>query len=624
MSRPIKDYLDGINDYIFLPGLQREFVWKPKQIASLFDSLIRGYPVGILTEWNVRGSKVEDFHSYQFLEQYITDKGRVPNEVKKEGFSRYNDRMPEDIKPDYLVIDGQQRLNSIFIGVRGEIADFRGGSGYSRDKPSNWRRKKLCIDLLGHPDFADSDVRGDYEFEFRQVEGFGWDEKTGYETVRSNHRLWMPVDEFWNGGLINQSEKMDIVDEYINSMPVDEETRSRLRDIASTVATDLYGEVLNDEIETDSVDHDTSEIPEIFQRLNTEGEDPKPYQLFMSKLMSYWPYAEEEEKKINPREKVEEWLEDFYQEFPEYENQIGRDLFMRYSAYLIKKDLLQSGLEHIGEDEMDELREKWLGGGRSATVGRFEWFRSGLAKSLETIIQVGIRPRILTHPPTIAMIGTFYYHNPEAEVNNENRNAVFRFLAQCLLLDESYSVFNIGNARSWMRYLNDHTDEYEVFPTDELLEHENLNPSREDIRLVVENASYSGDPGQPVFTSKNVAAILGLLDEAYTVERAYDISDYEVDHIYPRSREKEVEAAVGEEVDLNRIGNLQLLREEYNREKRDSMPERWFDDISDSEEERIRRVNRYPDMTLEPESAKEFIERREEELIRYLTDEYVR
>jgi len=85
-----------------------------------------------------------------------------------------------------------------------------------------------------------------------------------------------------------------------------------------------------------------------------------------------------------------------------------------------------------------------------------------------------------------------------------------------------------------------------------------------------------------------------------------------------------VEAAVGEGIDLNRIGNLQLLREEYNREKGDSMPENWFDNISDPEEERIRRVNRYPDMTLKPESAKEFIERREEELIRYLTDEYVR
>jgi len=141
---------------------------------------------------------------------------------------------------------------------------------------------------------------------------------------------------------------------------------------------------------------------------------------------------------------------------------------------------------------------------------------------------------------------------------------------------------------------------------------------------VVENARYSGEPGQATFTNENVAAILGLIEETYTTEKAYDISDYEVDHIYPRGRKDEIESAVGEEINLDRIGNLQLLRGKYNREKGDSMPEDWFDDITDPEEGRIRRVNQYPDMTLEPVSAKEFIKRREELLIEYLNDEYVR
>ena len=33
------------NRYL-LPAIQREFVWKPNKICGLFDSLMRGYPIG--------------------------------------------------------------------------------------------------------------------------------------------------------------------------------------------------------------------------------------------------------------------------------------------------------------------------------------------------------------------------------------------------------------------------------------------------------------------------------------------------------------------------------------------------------------------------------------------------
>lgn len=44
---PIKQALKRIDDgdYV-LPAIQREFVWGPDRIAKLFDSLMRGYPIG--------------------------------------------------------------------------------------------------------------------------------------------------------------------------------------------------------------------------------------------------------------------------------------------------------------------------------------------------------------------------------------------------------------------------------------------------------------------------------------------------------------------------------------------------------------------------------------------------
>lgn len=627
MTRAVKDYLSGINDYIFLPGLQREFVWSPPQIANLFDSLIRDYPVGILTEWNVRSSNVENFNAYRFLGQYIASKGHPPYEVSDAGFTRHNDPMPESASPEVLVIDGQQRLNSLYIGVCGSIAQYRGGRGYPRDELENWERKKLCIDLFGHPDFNEVSARGDYKFEFRRVEGFGKEPATGYEQNGENHHLWMPVGALWEDGLVNQGQARDTVGEYIEAapMPVDESTRLDLREIASTVVRDLRSGVLTTNLKNDSVDHPQTDIPEIFQRLNMEGSDPKPYQIFMSRLMSYWPYAEEEDLQINPREQVEKWIDEFCREFPEYEQHISRDLFMRYSSYLIKRDLAGDDLRRFSEDDMDLLREKWLNGSPAPTYGRFEWFRSRLADAFKTIIDAGLRPKVMSNMPIVAVLGVFYYYNPDAEVDTENKNAFFRFIAQCLLLHESYSVFTIGSARSWMRYLHDRQGEYEVFPGDELLAHENLNPSREDIRLVVENAHYTGEPGQPVFTNKNVAAILGLLDDAYTTHSTRDIGDYDVDHIFPRDKSNEVKEAVGEEVDLDRIGNLQLLYRPLNREeKQETWPTEWFDTVSDAEAEELKRVNQYPEVSLEPHAAKEFIKTREERLIDHLDERYVK
>ena len=42
------------NRYI-LPSIQREYVWDTTQIETLFDSLMRGYPIGALVLCQVNG-----------------------------------------------------------------------------------------------------------------------------------------------------------------------------------------------------------------------------------------------------------------------------------------------------------------------------------------------------------------------------------------------------------------------------------------------------------------------------------------------------------------------------------------------------------------------------------------
>jgi uncharacterized protein with ParB-like and HNH nuclease domain len=39
------------NDEIVLPAIQRNFVWDSKKIFKLLDSIMRGYPIGLILMW---------------------------------------------------------------------------------------------------------------------------------------------------------------------------------------------------------------------------------------------------------------------------------------------------------------------------------------------------------------------------------------------------------------------------------------------------------------------------------------------------------------------------------------------------------------------------------------------
>ena len=51
---PVAKVLEGVhNSEYVLPAIQREFVWKTDQIRALFNSLMRGYPIGAFLFWKV-------------------------------------------------------------------------------------------------------------------------------------------------------------------------------------------------------------------------------------------------------------------------------------------------------------------------------------------------------------------------------------------------------------------------------------------------------------------------------------------------------------------------------------------------------------------------------------------
>ena len=98
------------NRYL-LPAIQREFEWSHEKIEWLFDSIMRNYPISSFLFWRVEGDTKTDYKFYQFLKEY------------KQRYKTHNDEFLTSGHNDFTaVLDGQQRLTSLYIGLRGSYA----------------------------------------------------------------------------------------------------------------------------------------------------------------------------------------------------------------------------------------------------------------------------------------------------------------------------------------------------------------------------------------------------------------------------------------------------------------------------------------------------------------------
>ena len=114
VDRKVGNLLDDVtNGRIGLPDLQRPFVWADSKVRNLFDSMMKGFPIGYVMLW----ASPADYSNTKNI-------GVGDKEFKR---------------PDDLVIDGQQRLTSLLAAISGiEVLD-------KNFKP---RRIKISFDPL--------------------------------------------------------------------------------------------------------------------------------------------------------------------------------------------------------------------------------------------------------------------------------------------------------------------------------------------------------------------------------------------------------------------------------------------------------------------------------------------
>lgn len=179
-------------DYL-LPAIQREFVWTAEKIEALFDSLMRGYPVGSFLFWRVDQENSQKYKFFEFMQSYDAQNNKR--------LRPYEIPVPKSLS---VVLDGQQRLTSLAIGMLGFRADK--AKNKRANNPGAYPKKKLYLSLSSKYQGQD-DLDREYDFKFL----------TDEEVAGANDSvLWFPIRkvlEFRNGVDVNTEKLMQFAAE---------------------------------------------------------------------------------------------------------------------------------------------------------------------------------------------------------------------------------------------------------------------------------------------------------------------------------------------------------------------------------------------------------------------------
>ncbi len=234
----------------WLPNIQRPFVWSEDQIARLFDSIMREYPISTLLIWKTK----ETVKHRSFIANYHRD-------IKLTDYY-----MPENKRSKMMVLDGQQRLQSLFIGLKGSYS----GTG-----------RELYFDMLSGDVVAPEDIR--YRFAFFEKAVAAW-----------------PWVRFKDIVFVTNKLDMQIAQDVEQLAPPELTTEDKMK-LQINIARARQEFVNDDNItfqELDGIDnpdaYHVDDIVEIFIRANSGGTKLGKSDLLFSLLISSWEDADGE------------------------------------------------------------------------------------------------------------------------------------------------------------------------------------------------------------------------------------------------------------------------------------------------------------------------------------------
>lgn len=598
-SSTVSDLVEQIeNDECFLPGIQRDLVWDENKICKLFDSVMRQYPIGEFIFWEDTSGISNNQIIYDFIKHKLYDRRINPSNVDfKMGEVNPHYRNPllkeekinslssSDISPR-LVIDGQQRLSSFYIGINGSIVN------------KNGQNKLLYFDLLTYgrrDNIGRDELRYRFEFKNRSDDIY-------YQEPSSDipPRLWLRV-----GHLTEVKDDM-IGEQELKNTYKNSEAADRVReDIVSSEEFSKYYEddfkyddadelrekiesfvILNNmdrlytsvvkrddvirytEIETDKTD----EVLNVFVRTNVEAEILDEEDVILAVMTNRWSkYG------VNAGEVIKSFKEEIEDKYNSGYHLSVKDILK--SLAMCSKNLgVSYSLSDFKGENLEESKNIWEEGN----------LQDAIKDSIDVLKKLGFSHNVMSRYFSVQLpIIYLFYENPDLTVTWDENRDILRKLQMwvCLALihGDDWSEYSDQRNDDIREMIKDSGEQY--FPLRKIREEakkNNWNASftlrRSDIRNAISNRDS-------IYRSGSAYAVFSLMYFPRTAEH----SSYAKDHLHPESLMSELEL---EETGLDEyesevvngrkdsVTNHQFIHQNMNEDKGDMELSDWLDDKS--------------------------------------------
>lgn len=561
------------NKYV-LPSIQREYVWDTDQIETLFDSLMQDYPIGAFLFWEIDKSRLLDYDFYEFLRNYHEKTGTHNKKVDLKGSDGVT-----------AVLDGQQRLTSIYIGLKGSYA-YR--LKYKQKKNDNaYPTRYLYLNLLEDA----KDESNKYDFRFL----------TDDEYKGMTEGYWYKV-----GDILTMTQPGETSQYVLDHIAFAGEYTKEQTMHANNTLQKLYNVVHTDKTlsyyKEKSVELD--KVLNIFIRVNSGGTVLTYSDLLLSIASAQW-------ENHDAREEITEFVEEV--------NAIGggfrinKDFVLKTALVLTDFTDIAFKVDNFNKPNMMKIEANWDNIKRA--IKQSVNLVSSFGYSGETLSSNNALIPIAYYLLTIGMPENFV----ESGTTRDNKTKIKKWLIMALL-KKAFS----GQPDNVIRPIRDIIRENGTgdFPISQIIDR------------------FKGTNKSILFTEDDIDEYLlklkyGKSETLSTLMLLYPSLDFSnkfhEDHMYPKSKFRKSylrkmgvpEEKLDEYIDtVNDISNLQLLPAQLNEEKLNTDFDTWFNTEQATETDKIqyRKIHYLPDMEYTYPVFLDFVAKRKELLKNKLKD----
>ncbi len=530
-SMKVKEAMQKISgNEIYLPAIQRKFVWGADRIERLFDSIMRDYPIGTFLFWNVKGKAKDEYTFYKFIQDFH-ERDNALNTVAPK----------PDLREEFTgVLDGQQRLNSMYVALQGSYA-FR--QKWKRaNKDDAFPKRELYLNLFfQRPDDDESGVA--YQFKFlTQEQAQAVDDRHFWFKVK-DVLVWLALKDM-NGAVREACEDHPEHEALLN-------TRGR------DLLTELWQRLCSDEVINyyPIQEQELDRIVDIFVRVNSAGVQLTKTDLLFSSIVAHWD---------NGRDEIEELIKTLNKKGSGFS--FDNDFVMR--SCLVLTDLpVRFKVNSFKKENIDRIKQSWPG------------IKKSLESAADLLVEWGFSAETL--PTLNSVVPIAYFAFKDGDVKADASKADLRQYLVRALLNQIFT----SNTDRVLGALRDHLRVEQAGGGYDLKSTTFVLSEVLKVNLPANRTLKVTDDDIDDFLSAKKGPLTFLLLSLLYPHLKFNVDDFHQDHIHPWSTFKtadltglglDQDKVARWQDDRDRLPNLQLMDRLTNISKNATPFETWI------------------------------------------------